>query len=160
MNGFKKSSRAIEMLLRERECYFFTLEAAGGARIFENFRLAGVVTDTFLEFRGRNRLFIYAFVVMPDHAHLLFSPIGKRTHSGLVESLTQEIERRLSEVVPSSLLAPIEPKLRPIATAEYFEACRRYIEEDPVDEGLATAPESYPFTSRNGKFPCDFYEEA
>ncbi len=159
MNGFRKSTKAIEMLLAERDCFFLTLEAVGGARVFENFRLAGVLTDTFLEFRGRNRLFIYAFVVMPDHAHLLFSPIGKRTHSGLVESLTQEIHQRLSEIIPSSSLAALEPKLRSIATPEYFEACRRYIEEDPVDEGLATAPESYPFSSRNGKFPCDFYEE-
>lgn len=152
--------KAIEIIVSERSCYFLTLEVVGGARLFENFKLAGVVVDTLLEYRGRNKISVYTFVVMPDHIHLLFAPMGRKSASGVVQSLTEAIRERILEMVPPATLSNgIGTQIRSIRSPEEFEAYRRYIEEDPVDEGLATAPESYPFSSRNGRFPCDLEEE-
>jgi len=87
---------------------------------------------------------IHAFVVMPNHIHLLLTPAPevslekamqfiKGGFSFRLKSRTDVWERSFNEV---QILVP-----------EKFRACKAYIELNPVRAGLASAAVEFPYGS-------------
>lgn len=109
--------------------------------------------------RGRHsyRLYIYGYVVMPDHVHLLLSEPQQDTLADALKSLKQGVSRRLIGNFP------LEPKAGWSGPPQHFWQKRyydfnvrnysqfmeklRYIHRNPVKRGLCDLPEEWPWRS-------------
>jgi putative transposase len=58
-------------------CYFVTTVTDGRRTLFRSPDLAQIVVETVSYYRNRGDYTLHAFVVMPDHLHLLLTPPGK-----------------------------------------------------------------------------------
>jgi REP element-mobilizing transposase RayT len=94
---------------------------------------------------------IHAVVVMPDHVHLLLTPL--RDVDGNLHSLV-EILQGIKSASAHSLnralgrLGPVwqeESFDRVLRSDESFEQKVEYIRQNPVRRGLVTRPEDYPW---------------
>src|SRR5438309_11554639 len=106
----------------------------------------------YLKFLGdaaaRHRCSVHAYVLMPNHVHLLVTP----TEPGAVAAMMQDLGRRYVRLfndihARTGTLWEGRYKAAMIDTERYFLICQRYIELNPVRAGMVTAPADYPWSS-------------
>jgi putative transposase len=56
--------------------YFNTTRAFEGQALFQPQRAAKLLIETILVYREQERYLLHEFVVMPNHLHLLISPVA------------------------------------------------------------------------------------
>jgi putative transposase len=126
------------------------------------------IRDRFKEYlAAARRLFhfnLYAWVIMPEHAHILFWPLIPQYPGGLVlRELKREFAievigrwRELKAPILSRLVTPVGTTRfwqhggghdRNIFTPEEFEKRMNYIHNNPVKRGLVQRPEDWPWSS-------------
>ena len=141
---------------QEVRTYFVTAVTANRRRLFQVDSAANLLLDVLLHYRVQNRYALHAFVIMPDHIHLLLTPAPdvslekavqfiKGNFSFRFKSKRQVWERSFNEVQ--------------ILSAEKFQACRRYIEENPLRAGLSTASDVYGYSSASQRIRVDSMPE-
>jgi putative transposase len=94
-----------------------------------------------------NRCTVHAYVLMPNHVHLLVTPERKDSLPRMMQTLGRLYVRYVNAARGRSgtlwegryRAAPIE--------GEHFLACCRYIETNPVRAGLAERPRAYRWSS-------------
>ncbi len=59
---------------QELRTYFITTVTANRRRLFQVEQNANLFINVLQEQRSKNRIQLHAFVVMPDHVHLLLTP--------------------------------------------------------------------------------------
>lgn len=100
--------------------------------------------DVLQHYRKQGRFELHAFVLMPDHLHLLVTPAPdvslekaiqfvKGGFSFRLKSKREVWERGFNEVQ--------------ILEGTKFQRCRKYIEENPVRAGLVGSGENYVYSS-------------
>ena len=108
--------------------------------------------------RRSYRLYVYGYVVMPEHVHLLLSEPRQDTLADALKSLKQGVSRRL---IPK-MGGPLKPALG-LRGAQHFWQKRyydfnirnypqfveklRYIHRNPVKQGLCERPEDWRWSS-------------
>ena len=113
---------------------------------------ANLLLDVLQHYRSQSRYALHAFVIMPDHIHLLLTPAPdvslekalqfiKGGFSFRLKSKRDVWERSFNEVQ--------------ILSTDRFNSCRRYIEENPVRAGLSTGNDIYVYSSANETFEID-----
>ncbi len=100
--------------------------------------------DVLRSYRCQDRFELHAFVVMPDHLHLLLTPAPDVSLEKALQFIKGGFSFRLKSKREVWERGFNEVQIRDL---EKFEACRRYIEENPVRGRLVTAAEEYPFSS-------------
>jgi putative transposase len=112
------------------------LDRGYGACLLREQENARIVADTLRHFEGeRSRL--HAWVIMPNHVHVLASPIGGETLPQLLQSWKGYTARQLNERRGAS--GPVWQKSyfdRMIRDWEHFGRCVRYIRSNPGKAGL------------------------
>jgi putative DNA methylase len=113
--------------------------------------VAAVVQDSLLFFDGE-RYRMYAWCIMPNHVHALFTPapdisLGKIMHSWKSFSAKQAN----SILGRSGTFWQEEYFDRFIRNARHFERAEGYIEWNPAKAGLCQAPEDWAFGSARSK---------
>jgi REP element-mobilizing transposase RayT len=91
---------------------------------------------------------VKAFVVMPDHVHVLYLSAEGERLSKTLQALKSASAHRLAR--QPGRLAPIwqhETFDRLIRTDREFQATWRYIEANPVRQGLVQAVDAYEWSS-------------
>lgn len=129
------------------------LDAGHGCCLLREPVAACLVQDTFLCFDGvRYRLL--AWVVMPNHVHVLFQPMEGWTMARIVASWKSFTGRRLSSLLPASPGSDAVHRVwhreywdRFIRDARHFHAAREYIHNNPVKVGLVRHPEEWEWSS-------------
>jgi putative transposase len=124
--------------------------------LFINTVLANIVVEQILNCRDRGFYKLYAFVLMPDHLHVLLTP-----------SETTAVEKTMQMIKGGSAhgMGIEGPQKFPIwhagfhdrwmRDAEEYRGSRKYIEQNPVDANLVEKPEDYVFSSASGKYGLD-----
>jgi len=56
-------------------CYFITASTFQKRNILQSDRMAGLLVDVLLHYRKNQKYLLHEFVVMPDHFHLLITPL-------------------------------------------------------------------------------------
>jgi len=106
----------------------------------------------YLKFLGdaaaRHRCAVHAYVLMPNHVHLLVTP----TESGAVAAMMQDLGRRYVRLFNdmherTGTLWEGRYKAAMVDTESYFLTCQRYIELNPVRAALADHPASFRWSS-------------
>ncbi len=91
---------------------------------------------------------LHAYVLMTNHVHLLATPKKKDSLPRLMQSLGRRYVRYINgEKGRTGTLWEGRYRAAPIDSDEYFLACCRYIELNPVRARLADHPRDYPWSS-------------
>ncbi|MCB0773884.1 MAG: DEAD/DEAH box helicase family protein, partial [Flavobacteriales bacterium] len=112
------------------------LDAGKGSCPFRDPSLARIVGDTLQHFDGQH-FELVSYVVMPNHVHVLFRPMGEHTVSEIVKSWksfsAREVNKRLGK---TGALWMDEYWDRLIRNEDHFEQVCDYIRNNPAESGL------------------------
>jgi putative transposase len=129
---------------QETRTYFLTIVTAQRRRIFQVSNTAQMMLEHLQEQRRKNRLELYAFVIMPDHVHMLLTP----AHDVSLEKAVQYIKGGFSFLLKSKLdVWERDYNESQVTTEDQFQGFRTYIEANPVRAHLVTEAEEYPHSS-------------
>lgn len=135
--------------------YFVTTQCWGGRSIFQGDDLAKLFLHVLYSYAAHRRYLLHDFVVMPDHVHLIVTPVQIS-----IEHVMQLIKGGFSHAVRDTGRTALEiwqkgftdRRLRDYD--EYLER-RQYIFSNPLRAHLCDRPESYPYSSANPMFKLD-----
>ncbi len=137
------------------ETYFVSSNILGFRRLLQSNRSAGLFCEVLYHYRAEQKYLLHEFVVMPDHFHLLITPV-ETTIERAVQSVKGGFSFRARESFgwKGSLWQRSFHDRRIRDAAEYVTR-RGYIWWNPVEAGLCARPEDWPFGSASGKFELD-----
>jgi putative transposase len=128
---------------------FVTTATRDRRPIFEISRVADLFIDTLLHYRRLGHYKLHAYVVMPDHVHLVLTP----------QSITLD---QAVGLIKSGFAYRLDTKLPiwedgftgySIANMHDLEIVRAYLHQLPVRANLSTAAELYPHSSAYRQTP-------
>lgn len=104
--------------------------------------------DDLAELAARHGAAVHAYVLMPNHVHLLLTPVAGDTLARVMQSLGRRYVRWFN-VRHGRTGTLWEGRYRSavVETDRYLLACMRYIEMNPVRAGLVEAPAGYRWSS-------------
>jgi putative transposase len=117
--------------------------------IFEISRVADLFVDTLLHYRTLGHYKLHAYVVMPDHVHLILTP----------QSITLE---QAVALIKNGFAYRLDAELPvwedgftgySVANIHDLEVVRAYLHQLPVRAGMAAAAELYPHSSAYRQTP-------
>ncbi len=120
--------------------YFITAATYKRHRLFQTTRNAELLIETLQHYRARNLYLLHAYVVMPDHIHLLLTP-----QNTTIERVMQHIKGGFSHK-----LAANEPIWQPsftessIQNTDDYLTRLNYIHQNPIRAHL---PNTYAHSS-------------
>ncbi len=123
--------------------FFITTITYNRRRLFQVPANAELFLETLQHYRAGGAFKLHAFVVMPDHAHLLLTPNAK-TISQVMNLIKGGFSRRLPSNFPIWQRGFADHL---VLNADHFESRRAYIHQNPVRANLTIAPELYPYSS-------------
>ena len=123
------------------------LDAGHGDGILANPAVAAIVQDTLLRFDGE-KYSLHARCVMPNHVHVLATPLNAASLSSITHSwksfTAKAINVRLNRAGPVWFEEYFDRAIRDDA---HFEAAKFYIEDNPVKAGLCARAADWAYSS-------------
>ena len=111
------------------------------------------------EHHNQNHVYVYAWCLMPNHVHLLIKekslPIGE-TFQKLLSLFVWWYNTKYKRV---GHLFQGRFRSRPVENPTYFERVFRYIHRNPLESGLCTKLEDYPYSSYSHYFRSEKYRD-
>ena len=142
--------------IRQAGVYFVTTDTWERRRVFLKSETAQMVVEQLLDCRNRGFYKLDAFVVMPDHVHVLLTPGESTTVEKAVQMIKGGSSHRIGLDDPHRF--PIWHAGfhdRWIRNAEEYREAKEYIERNPVVARLTDKPEGYGSSSASGRYPID-----
>jgi putative transposase len=136
---------------QENRTYHVTAVTAQRRSLFQVTATAELLQQTIFDYRGRGKFLLHAFVIMPDHFHILITPAHDVSPEKAVQFIKDGFSFRFKSKFDVWMRSFNETQ---ILDEEKFLTCVRYIEDNPVHERLEQTPEVYPYTSA-GRGPLD-----
>ena len=117
--------------------------------------MALLFIDTILHYRRENKFFLHEFVVMPDHVHLLLTPVGialERAMQFVKGGFSYRVRKELRLNMEIWERGYIDHRIRD--GNDYIQHVE-YIHNNPVEKGLVARAEDYPYSSAHVGFDLD-----
>jgi len=135
--------------------YFVTASTWRHRSLFQTERVAELFVDTIFRYRREQKFLVHEFVVMPDHFHLLLTPLRIT-----VERALQFIKGGFSYRVKKELGLNIEVWERGyldhrIRDTGDYERHVEYIRQNPVRARIVGGAEEYPYSSAHKGWQLD-----
>jgi putative transposase len=129
--------------------YFITASTYQRRLIFQSDQMAHLLVEVMLHYRQKKKFLLHAFVVMPDHFHLLLTPTLtlERALQLIKGGFSFRAKKELGfggEIWERSFY---DRRIRDLAE---YENCWNYIHQNPVKAGLAERANNYPHSSASG----------
>lgn len=123
------------------------IDRGRGACLLRNPENAAIVANALNHFDGE-RYRLLAWVIMPNHVHVLAEQIAAYSLSGVVHSWKSFTANEINKLRRSNspVWAP-DYHDRFVRNAEHYEHAVSYIEFNPVKAGLAQRPQDWPHSS-------------
>jgi putative transposase len=131
--------------------YFITTGTYNRRRLFQLERNAELLLETIDCYRASYLL--HAYVIMPDHVHLLITPTGV-TIERTMQLIKGGFSHRLASKLPVWQRGFTDHRVRDESD---YNIRRNYLHRNPVEARLCESPEIYPFSSANPKLQLDEY---
>jgi len=108
--------------------------------------MARLFLDVLLSYRSQEKYLLHEFVLMPDHFHLLITPLStlERALQLIKGGYSFRVKKELGfqgEIWEKSFYD------RRVRDWEEYCAFRQYIHRNPVKRCLASIPQEYPYSS-------------
>ena len=127
--------------------FFISANTAGRRRLFQVSSNADLFLSVLRDDRNKGRYAIHAYVVMPDHIHLLLTP----AHDVSLEKAVQFIKGGFSFRLKSKTRVWQESfAYERIKDAREYAARRDYIHANPVRQHLCATAEEFSYSSAEG----------
>jgi putative transposase len=140
----------VHLAPQETRTYFVTAVTAQRRKLFQVTRTAELLLQTIQHYRSQDRFLLHAFVIIPDHFHLILTPASDVSLEKAMQFIKGGFSFRLKDKKEVWMRSFNESQ---IASEERFKECIQYIEANPVRRGLVTEAQDYPFSSAGGS--CD-----
>jgi putative transposase len=127
----------------EAGTYFVTSGTFNRRRLFQIAANADLFLETLQQYRHAGHYKLHAFVVMPDHVHLLLSPQALALER-VMAFIQGGFSHRLGSKLPVWQRGYTDHRVR---DGDEFQMRRQYIHDNPVGAKLVELPELYPFSS-------------
>ncbi|MGE5112384.1 MAG: REP-associated tyrosine transposase [Acidobacteriaceae bacterium] len=139
-----------------RSTYFITSSTFEKRALLQKQQYAELLLEVISENRAKGRFLLHAYVIMPDHIHLLITP-GQNI---LLERAVQFIKggfsfRMKKELGYSWDVWQTSFYDRRVRDWEEFQRLRQYIHLNPVRRHLVPTAEEYSFSSAKPCIPLD-----
>lgn len=132
-------------LLQAGETMFITSVTKKRAPIFRDAAVARIAVETLYQIQQQYSFFLFAFVIMPDHCHLLLLvPDG-----GSISKIMNVYKRATSFNIGRG---PIWQSRFHMRTPNNVYGALRYIHNNPVVARMCDDPEKYPWSSASGRW--------
>jgi putative transposase len=142
----------VNLAPQEIRTFFITAVAANRRRLLQTEANATLLLNLFNDDRAKGRYQLHAFVLMPDHFHLLLTPAPDVS----VEKAMQYIKGGFSFRLKSK--TPVWEKsftLRRIEDPRDYETHRNYIHANPVNAHFCERAEDFRWSSANPTVTVD-----
>ena len=136
--------------------FFVTSRTWESRKLFTKPPACEIFIETLLHYRSQQSYLLHAFVLMPDHFHLLLTPGPAMSLERAVQYIKGGSARRICQKL--SYRFPVWQRGfsdHRIRDPLDYETHLRYIHANPVKQRLALALAEYPWTSASGRFPSD-----
>ena len=135
--------------------YFITASTWGHRSLFQTDRMACCFLDTMFHYRREGKFLVHEFVVMPNHFHLILTPLGIA-----LERAAQLIKGGFSHRVKKELGLNCEVWERGyvdhrVRDANDYARHVEYIRNNPVEARIVRLAEEYPYSSAHSGFELD-----
>lgn len=134
----------MQLAPQESRTYFTTFSTAGRRRLFQVEETAQLMVDVLQTYRKKGSFELHAFVVMPDHVHVLITPAPAVSTEKALQLMKGGFSFRLKSKMEVWERGHFD---RRIKDRSGYEACVAYIHANPVVEGLVGCTEEYVFSS-------------
>jgi putative transposase len=142
--------------VRQAGTYFVTTDTWQKHPLFINTVLADIVVEQIVSCRDRGFYKLHAFVLMPDHLHVLLTPADATTIEKAMQMIKGGSAHKMGLERPQKF--PIWHAGfhdRWMRDAGEYRGSKLYIEQNPVETKLVETPQDYAFCSANGKYVLD-----
>ena len=142
--------------VRQAGVYFVTTDTWQKQPLFINTGLANIVVEQIVSCRDRGFYKLHAFVLMPDHLHVLLTPEETTTVEKAMQMIKGGSAHRIGLERPNKF--PIWHAGfhdRWMRDAEEYRGSKRCIEQYPVEAKLVERPGDHVFSSASGKYVLD-----
>lgn len=145
LDTLNQSEQRREMARRvERHC-----DEGHGACLMRDPRIARIVQERLFETHGKSH-WLHSWVVMPNHVHVLTTPVAGMGLGQLMREIKGVSARRVNQAL--NLRGRLwQPDYfdRLIRDPDHASRVQRYLHWNPVKAGLCTDPKLYPWSSAN-----------
>jgi putative DNA methylase len=123
------------------------LDAGRGSRHLQNASVAAMIEENLLYFHGK-RYVLIAWVIMPNHIHLLLRPLNEAPLAVIVHSMKSFTAKRANELLGlTGKFWSNDYFDRYMRDREHFEKTIAYIHNNPVKAGLCAHAADWPYGS-------------
>ena len=139
------------------------IDAGHGSCVLQEPAIAMMTQDAFLYFDGQ-RYRLFAWVVMPNHVHIVFQPMDAWTVAKIVASWKKYTATQICAFRRSSASGEDVDSLKPVWHREYWDRFIRddlhyeqavdYVHLNPVKAGLCARAEDWPWSSASVVYQC------
>ena len=121
--------------------------------VFQTERSPELFLDVLQSYRQQEKFSLHAFVIMPDHIHVILTLSEGVTIERSVQYLKGSFSFRAKREIGIEHRI-WQPKYydRRVRDQEECAAVLRYLEQNPVKRGLAERASEFPFSSANPRF--------
>ena len=133
--------------------YSLTKCATLGISLTDNPNIANLLIETFFWMDSQKRFSSGAFVIMPDHYHIVMILNAQNSLSAVMKSMGSFSSREINKVL--GRVGQLWQKGyfdRAIRKTEDIREIFDYIHNNPVRKGLLDHPEEWPYSSMNPRY--------
>ncbi len=131
----------------ENGAYFITTSTLGRKPIFHEGRITEILVDTLLSNRMAWKYTLFAYVIMPDHLHMLLQPNGDSGISKILNQIKGVSSRKINLKLKEEHIWQKEFYDFTIFSDRKFKEKFNCIHFNPVKWKLVKRAEDYPFSS-------------
>jgi putative transposase len=136
--------------------YFLTAATFNKMHLLQSDRMAGLFCEILFRYRDADKLRLHAFVVMPNHVHLLLTvpeaQTLERTMLYLKGGFSYEAGKRFGAHGPIWQKSSVDRRVRDALECGRYLG---YIHQNPVRAGIVGAAEDFAYSSMNQAFGLD-----
>ena len=123
--------------------------------LFSSDAVARTLLETIYTYRAEKRFALHAFVIMPEHMHLLITPGEVISLENAMQFIKGGFSFRMRKERPNLLIWEKSFTNHRIRDVEDYERYREYIHQNPVRRGLVRLASEYPYSSAHSGFELD-----
>jgi putative transposase len=136
--------------------YFITAGTFWKKNLLQSDRMAELFCETLFHYRSEGKFLLHAFIVMPNHIHLLLTVSKGLTLERAVQLIkggfSHEASKRMGNIGPVWQKSFVDRRVRNLAE---FEKFREYIHQNPVRAGMVHSADQYLYSSVHPAFVAD-----
>jgi putative transposase len=133
-----------------------TTTLADRKTLFGSPTAARMFIEVLYEVQSETAFHLLAFVVMPDHIHLVLAPLASRRVAQVVQLIKGRFSRRYNaKAGRSGPLWQSRYHERTLRSEDELFAAIEYVHRNPLLAGLAWEASAFPWSSASGEYATD-----